>query len=597
MLLVAAGAFMAGKPKDERNQQERLIMRTIVLRQGAIVFAAVAIAAPAWAQDQEKTTGSPAPPQQVARKLSGRVVNQSDKPVAGVEISRLWYTGRDSKLTAYEPVKTAADGSFSVDVTFYYGRPHALATIDTAHKLGGLALVEPKNAGEPVTIKVGPLIHFHGKYECKELGTPVGWTNTILFAMPGRVNFCNFQSTDAQFDFWLPPGTYQIQGYGSSDVAQHKREVTLDAAKPDLNIGAIDLAASQIAKLKGKEAPSLLATDARGVNKSVQIADYKGKWVALEFWGYWCGPCVSGALPRMMEIYDDHQEERDKFVVLTVHAPDTKGFPDLDEKVKPVVRDIWAGRMIPFPILLDADSQIQQTFGVSHWPTTLLFDPEGKLIGEVQPDTLESKLKKVPIAVTLPRKLERNTIVHFANPTLKEALANLKTWTKADYELDAEALNALGLSEATKVPLVLSGQVSLRSALELLLDPLNLTATIGANGYRITCKPSVDSSTEMPLSRMQQTCAARIERKLKDSKYSFDFNKATLAQVAAFFEQQSTENVVLDPRGRLQGKIDPEAAITGSGQDVPLGEALEKLVGPLGLRAAIRDEVIVLEAK
>ena len=54
--------------------------------------------------------------------------------------------------------------------------------------------------------------------------------------------------------------------------------------------------------------------------------------------------------------------------------------------------------MIPFPILLDADSQIQKTFDVSHWPTTLLLtDPEGiKLVGEVQPDDLEAKLKKIP---------------------------------------------------------------------------------------------------------------------------------------------------------------------------------------------------------
>ena len=71
--------------------------------------------------------------------------------------------------------------------------------------------------------------------------------------------------------------------------------------------------------------------------------------------------------------WEDHEDERDKYVVLTVHAPDTKTFAELDERVKPVVRDTWAGRMIPFPILLDADSKIQQTFGVSHWPTTLLF--------------------------------------------------------------------------------------------------------------------------------------------------------------------------------------------------------------------------------
>ena len=50
--------------------------------------------------------------------------------------------------------------------------------------------------------------------------------------------------------------------------------------------------------------------------------------------------------------------------------------------------------MMPFPILLDADSKIQQTFGVSHWPTTLLFDPEGKLVGEVQPDSSSPSSRK-----------------------------------------------------------------------------------------------------------------------------------------------------------------------------------------------------------
>ena len=54
---------------------------------------------------------------------------------------------------------------------------------------------------------------------------------------------------------------------------------------------------------------------------------------------------------------------------------------------------------------------------------------------------------------------------------------------------------------------------------------------------------------------------------------------------------------MLDPRGRMNGKIDPEVTLTGSGKDVPLGEALEKLVGPLGLHVVVRDEVIVLEPK
>ena len=54
---------------------------------------------------------------------------------------------------------------------------------------------------------------------------------------------------------------------------------------------------------------------------------------------------------------------------------------------------------------------------------------------------------------------------------------------------------------------------------------------------------------------------------------------------------------MLDPRGRLQGKINPEAPITASGTEVPTGEALTQLLQPLGLRIAVRDEVIVIEPK
>src|SRR5262249_9595264 len=151
--------------------------------------------------------------------------------------------------------------------------------------------------------------------------------------------------------------------------------------------------------------------------------------------------------------------------------------------------------------------------------------------------------------------------------------------------LDGDALKEIGLNESTTVPLVITGQVSLRSALELLLDPIDLAARLGPAGLVITHKSKIDSSVLRAESKFQQACAERIEQKLTSSKYSFDFKNISLEKVAAFFEQQSTENVVLDPRGRLQGKIDPKAPITGSGKEMPLGEALEKLTSPRGLRA------------
>lgn len=251
--------------------------------------------------------------------------------------------------------------------------------------------------------------------------------------------------------------------------------------------------------------------------------------------------------------------------------------------------------MMPFPILLDADGRIRDTFGVKSWPTTILFDPDGKLVDEIGPDDLEKKLKPIPLAVYLPRQLDRRITAYFDNSSLKDAIGSLRLWNRAPVEFDREALRSLGVSEETKVPLKLGGPLSLRSALALLLDPVGLAVTIGPKGYLITRKPPVAPSAPAPPSVLQARAAERIARKLKESKVSYRFDKRSLSKFAEFFEEQSGENVVLDPKGRMQGKIDPATPVIGSGKDVPMGEALEKLLSPLGLRAVVRDEVIVIE--
>lgn len=556
----------------------------------ALVLAAWA--APAWAQ--EKKNDDPATQPTVTKVVRGRVVDEAGKPAAGVTLATYWFRQDDQPDRAVSNVaKTDADGRFRVEITLPYSRPATLCALDHDGKRGGLAAVGPKTPDEPITIELGPLVRLHGKYVCKELGTPVGWTNTMFLSVPENSRVHSHMTKRGEFSVLLPPGRYSIRGYGGPDVGDHRRQLTLTADTLDVDLGEIDLAASAVARLKGKPAPRLHPTDARGVSKSVQVSDYKGKWVALEFWGTWCGPCVAGAIPRMMEIHEDHAGEHDKYVVLTVHSSMRgQSFAEVDEALIPIIRDLWDGRALPFPILLDGEGKIAQTFGVSKWPTTILFDPEGKVVGEIDPDELEEKLAPIPPSVALPKKLDRNTFVSFRDGSLKQGLAGLKQSTRADYEIDRDALAALPQGEDTRIPLEIAGQVSLRSALELLLDPVGLTAKVGPKGYIITRKPSAGS----PPSDFQARCAARIGRKLKESKITYRFEKQPLSKVAAFFEERSGENVVLDPKGRMQGKIDPSTPVTGSGKDVPMGEALEKLLAPLGLRTVVRDEVIIIEA-
>ena len=54
-----------------------------------------------------------------------------------------------------------------------------------------------------------------------------------------------------------------------------------------VDLGTTDLKPTIIAQHYGKAPPAWHVTDARGVDPEATLADFKGKWVLLEFWGFW----------------------------------------------------------------------------------------------------------------------------------------------------------------------------------------------------------------------------------------------------------------------------------------------------------------------
>ena len=225
---------------------------------------------PAWAQN--------------AQKVSGQAVDSAGKPIADAEISTSW-TIQNGKLTAYQSAKTDAEGKYTLEVQFY-GRTMALLAYDKDRKTGGLLLVDPKEADKPATIKLGPLVSLHGDFFCKDLSKKPNWTNVMLMPSPSNARCLQCMSTNADFSVHLPPGKYQFQAYGT-DIANLKKEVELTPDKSDVAMGTIDTPATVIAKHVGKAPPEWNVTDARGVAKTVKISDFKGKWVMIEFWGFW----------------------------------------------------------------------------------------------------------------------------------------------------------------------------------------------------------------------------------------------------------------------------------------------------------------------
>lgn len=98
------------------------------------------------------------------------------------------------------------------------------------------------------------------------------------------------------------------------------------------------------------------------------LSDYEGKYVLVNFWAHWCGPCVK-EFPAMQTLYDALKD--DGFEIVAVHAGPPQG------RVRPFLEKY----NITFKTVLDANMSVGG-WVVRALPMSYLVSPDGKLIYE-----------------------------------------------------------------------------------------------------------------------------------------------------------------------------------------------------------------------
>ena len=134
----------------------------------------------------------------------------------------------------------------------------------------------------------------------------------------------------------------------------------------------------------GKIIPDFQQEDVNG--KMINIKSLRGKYVLIDFWASWCGPC-RGENPNVLNAFNKYKNKN--FTVLGISLDKSK-----DAWQEAIKHDGLTWQHVSD--LKGWSNAVAQQFGIQSIPQNFLIDPTGKIIGKnLRGEALEEKLASV----------------------------------------------------------------------------------------------------------------------------------------------------------------------------------------------------------
>lgn len=130
------------------------------------------------------------------------------------------------------------------------------------------------------------------------------------------------------------------------------------------------------------QAPNFTVYDLDG--NEVNLTDFFGKPIIVNFWASWCGPCKM----EMPDFNEAYQTYKDDITFLMVNMTD--GSRETVEKASTFIEE--SGYI--FPVYYDTEYSAAITYSVSSLPTTYFIDADGYLIAHARGAIDSSTLQK-----------------------------------------------------------------------------------------------------------------------------------------------------------------------------------------------------------
>lgn len=175
---------------------------------------------------------------------------------------------------------------------------------------------------------------------------------------------------------------------GANANAQELENIVSLLDKKFLDTKYGQLAQEKLKQLRGTMIgyPAVEFSQASPDGKQIKLSDFKGKYVLVDFWASWCGPCRAEN-PNVVMAYQKYKDKN--FTVFGVSLDSNK-----DAWLKAVEKD-----NLTWPQVSDLKgwgNDVAKLYGITSIPQNLLLDKEGKIIAKnLRGADLEAKLEEL----------------------------------------------------------------------------------------------------------------------------------------------------------------------------------------------------------